>query len=782
MEQKLLSSDLFSHPNKLLQDHLSGVAKLSQTFSNEKTIKLIDKNLLIDISHIITLSHDLGKSTNYFQEYLFFTEEQKLKYQNKNKSHHSLLSAVCGYFLVKEYLNIKNIDDWFLPFIAFLVIKRHHTNIDDIINETNISENELAILNEQIENINADKLKNLGNHINQRIDKNNIKNWVGKIKEELKDIRKKLRVENQKNDIKKYLMINLFYSILLDADKSDVVIDGKKVFSRVENITDNLVDKFKEQKNWGKSYINNLREEAYREVINNEVDLSRRVYSLNLPTGLGKTLISFSFALKLRNILYTKEKFIPRIIYSLPFLSIIDQNYSVFEDILNTNQVKIDSNILLKHHHLSEIFYHQNNIEMESDSAKILIEGWNSEIIVTTFIQLFHTLISNKNRSLRKFHRLANSIIILDEIQSIPYKYWLLCKEILKTIAEEFNSYIIFVTATEPLIFKRDEVCQLSDRNKYFSKLDRLTITPKLENDLTIEEFAETIEIDENKKFLFIFNTIENSAKKFYKLLTKNVNKKEITYLSTHIVPKERLKRIQDIKQCKYKIVVSTQLVEAGVDIDFDVVYRDIAPLDSINQSAGRCNRNNRNPGKVFIVSLKDDNGKRFAQYIYDPVLLNITSKLLKKYETIKEKDFLNLIDEYYKETTEKMSSDSSREILEAIYKLKYDSTDETQSIEHFNLIEQDYPRIDVFVELDSEAKNIWEQYKQIKNIKDIFERKKSFDHIKPLFYQYVISISQKCKNIPPEVEGFMYVPQNCLEDYYDIETGYITKSSGIIW
>ncbi|MCM8785855.1 MAG: CRISPR-associated helicase Cas3' [Candidatus Omnitrophica bacterium] len=782
MEQKLPSSELYSHPNKLLEEHLVGSANLSRIFCNEKSIKLFDKKILSDVLQIIALTHDIGKSNNYFQEYLLLLKEQKNKYDKRKEARHSLLSAVCGYFLVKDYLNSKNINEWFLPFISFLVIKRHHGNISEVIDEIILSENDISLLREQVKNIDINKFEVLTKAIGKEIAINDMYNWVGRISGELKNIKKEIRRLKDSEDIANYLKINFLYSLLLDADKSEVVINKKEIFNRNNFLSAELIDKFKKQTKREKSSINCLREEAYQEVLNKQIDLSKRIYSINLPTGLGKTLTSLAFALKLREKLYLEGGFCPRIIYSLPFLSIIDQTSSVFEKILTANNIGITSNVLLKHHHLCEVFYKNENNEMESDSAKILIEGWNSEIIVTTFIQLFHTLISNKNKSLRKFHRLANSIIILDEIQSIPIKYWLLCKEMLKSISEHFNSYIIFVTATEPLIFGRGEIFQLSNREKYFKKLNRVTIFPNLEEDLTIEEFLETLKIEENKSYLFIFNTIENSAKKFYNLFKKKITNEDITYLSTHIIPNERLKRIKDIQNRKYKIVVSTQLVEAGVDIDFDIVYRDIAPLDSIIQSTGRCNRNNRMHGNVFIVSLKDDNGRKFASYIYDPILLNITFELLKKHKTIKEQDFLYLIDEYYKETSQKMSSDTSREILKAIYSLKYDSINGTPSIEHFTLIEQDYTGFDVFVEFDDKAKDIWSEYRKIKKIQDIFERKKKFDNIKPEFYQYVISIPQKCENIPPEIDGFKYVPQNCLKDYYDAETGYISKCGSVIW
>src|SRR5450830_506841 len=138
------------------------------------------------------------------------------------------------------------------------------------------------------------------------------------------------------------------------------------------------------------------------------LSLDNNIYSLNVPTGTGKTLTALSFSLKLRDKIKTELNFMTKIIYSLPFLSIIDQNFKVFEDVFkNVQGYTPTTDILLKHHHLSDIFYETNgNVEYDTSESLLLIEGWNSEIIVTTFIQFFHSLISNKNRSLRKFHNI----------------------------------------------------------------------------------------------------------------------------------------------------------------------------------------------------------------------------------------------------------------------------------------------------------------------------------------------------------------------------------------
>lgn len=777
MEKTFCSSNLYSHPDKLLEDHLIGVSRLTFLFLSEKPQKIRDE--LTDVSRIIALTHDLGKSSNYFQKYLFADEKERVKLKGKGEARHSLFSSLCAYYIVKE---IK--PDSIYPFFAFLTVLRHHGDLRDVLDEASyFDDKEAMLLHKQLESINnesfaalADKLHKVG--LPLLLSKEILSQWINNFGKEMRTVKKQIgRLESE---VSNYIIINLLYSILLDADKSDVVIKDTAVFERKQLTAINLVDNYKAKTLFPQSPINNIREKAYQEALGGNISLNERIYSLNLPTGLGKTLTAFSFALKLQEQL-KKENINPRIIYALPFLSIIDQNSDVFESVIKANDIKLDSNIFLKHHHLSEIFYKREDTEFEPDEAKILIEGWNSEIIVTTFIQLFHTLISNKNRSIRKFHRISNSIIILDEIQSIPIKYWLLLRTVLKELSERLNIYIVFVTATEPLIFDREEIKSLTNRDFYFNSLDRVSLQPRLAQTMTLNELHDYFNITDGESYLFIFNTI-TAAKDFYIM----IKDKEIpkTYLSTHITPKERLERITDIKQGKYKVVVSTQIVEAGVDIDFDVVVRDIAPLDSINQASGRCNRNGNNRGNVYIVMLKDNNGRKYASYIYDSVLLDITQKILSNREEIKEGDFLQLIENYYSETKEKKTQDTSRHILEAITRLRYDSEDDKTSISEFKLIEEDYRKTDVFIELNEKAREVWKQYIGLKDISDVFLRKRKFDSLKSDFYQYVISIPSNVENMPQIFGEIGHVKQSVLGDYYDIETGFLTKDtkSVVIW
>lgn len=775
MEKISYSSNLYSHPGRLLEDHLINVSKLTEIFLSEKPNDLIQN--YGELCKVIALSHDIGKATKYFQNYLQADDETKKNLKNLPETKHSFFSALCGYYLAKEL----NLPDKLLPFFAFVTIRRHHGDLIDVSYEVIIEDKDCQILCKQLESIDDEKFSILASKLHEAgfplvLNKEIIKEWINDFPQDLKCLKKYIRKLN--SNIERFIILNLFFSILLDADKSDAIGIELSEFTERQNIPATVVDNYKKIIPFQKSPINSLREKAYHEVLERSIDINHRIYSLNLPTGLGKTLTSLAFALKLRKQMGGKH----RIIYALPFLSIIDQNATVFESVMKVNDIEPYSSILLKHHHLSECFYKKHDSEFELDEAKILIEGWNSEIIVTTFVQLFHSMISNKNKSLRKFHRFANSIVILDEVQAIPVKYWFLLREILSLLSEKFNTYILLVTATEPLIFCKEEVKQLVDRDSYFKKLDRIKMIPLLEQNRTLQELYEYFDLKDSKNYLFVFNTI-SAARDFYNMIKKR--DLPSTYLSTHIIPKERLKRIKEIKEGKYKVVVSTQLVEAGVDIDFDVVVRDIAPFDSIMQSVGRCNRNSLKEGEKgesYIVSLKDDRNRLYSFYIYDATLMDITREILKDYKEIKENEIVNLIEEYYKKVSERKAQDISKQIIEAVGRLRYDSGDENISVEHFKLIEERYPELDVFIEIDEEAKNVWQEYLSLRNIKDFFERRKKFNSIKTNFYQHIVSVPIDVKNKPPIIEEIGYVGYNTINDYYALDTGYIAKEGTVIW
>ena len=772
--RKFIGSNLFSHPDRLLEQHVQSVIEIALNFFDKEKI---NDEILKDILTIILFSHDIGKSTEFFQKYI--RGDKSLQHQEKTK--HSLLGGVVGLILVDRYLKQENIDNPFLLLLAFILPKRHHSNLKDFLTEPILEEQDIQILKKQVNSIDKEKFQTFFDNLDisnkkilqfsfEEVDFDNIKLTLRKIK------RFTRKLKNEKS-LDYYINTVLLFSLLLDGDKSDVGIktDKNLIFKDIE-IEPEIVDRFIENLPKDESLINQLRKKAYAEASNKAIDINQRIYTLTLPTGLGKTLISFKLALKITQKVKEETGQSLKIIYSLPFLSITEQNFNVFKNVLKHNGITPDSSIILKHHHLAGFKYKEKDSEFDYDTSRILIEGWNSKIIITTFLQFFYSLISNRNKMLRKFHKFTNSVVILDEIQSIPHKYWIVIREVLTKMAERFNFYVIFSTATQPLIFEKDKAEEIIDFKPYFEKLSRYEInidkSPK-----TIEEFYSDLNLAEDKRYLFILNTV-NAAKQLYKLLKKDFPE-DIVFLSTHLVPKERLNRINILKSQQKKIAISTQLVEAGVDIDFDVAYRDFAPFDSLNQSAGRCNREGKKEkGKFFVLNLKDENGRFYHSYIYDTVLTHLTKEILEK-EKYEEKDVYDLINFYYEKLHQVKSDKVSQDLLEMLYSLKFDGEREKgkiNSINDFILIEEDYYKENVFIELDDEAKEIWQEFSKIWQISDIFERKKAFDSIKADFYTYVVSVPIK-DNIPPNDNNFYYVPFSNLDHYYDFETGFKTVS-----
>lgn len=803
MGKELSSCDfhLHSHPDKILFRHLSNVGNKSISTSREKSLSLekfgIDENIFSKIAFLIGICHDFGKGTKYFQKYLFETNpaiQRSLK--NKKEYHHGLISAIFTYYILEKYvdsLNDKNILEY-IPTMGYLIVKRHHGNLKDVEDEIRelIDEDVLEILDLQIKSLDISELKIVyeklldGYDISSDIDTfcNEYRSIAGEI---LKNRRKLVKLLKGEQFTGYYLITLTLYSILINSDKIDA--SSIDVSSEIE-ISSELVDMYMVEKGFhnNKSTINKIRNGIYKEVTENieKLDLDNKIYSISVPTGSGKTLTSLSFALKLKARLREEKRIKAKIIYSLPFLSIIDQNYDVFEDVFKTVEIANPSeDVLLKHHHLADIFYRtQDNEEFEGLKSLFLIEGWNSEIIVTTFVQFFHTIVSNKNRSLRKFHTIANSIVILDEIQSIPHKYWLLLKQVISGFAKYFNTYFIFVTATQPLIFdpEKGEIIELvKNKDKYFREFDRVKLEINL-SPIGMNDFKEIIESEVKKNpekdFLFVLNTIKSSLDVFKHLKNLELDNSNYYYLSTNIIPKERLNRIKKIKEKseKRKIIVSTQLIEAGVDIDVDIVYRDFATIDSINQISGRCNRNSSKSyrGQVNIVVLKDER-KEFHRYIYSSFLIDKTKEVLKESPSeIYEEDLLFLNNSYFRKVKDTSSEDESRELLSYINELKFKTL-----TSDFRLIEDKagYEKIDVFVETDDEAVETWKEYILIKSLKNPLDRKEKFLAIRKKFNEYIISVSKNdfsCEE--PEDLNIGYIPLEQIKHYYDSETGFIFK------
>ncbi|HPZ06878.1 MAG TPA: CRISPR-associated helicase Cas3', partial [Candidatus Eremiobacteraeota bacterium] len=661
---------------------------------------------------ITTKLHDIGKATRFFQTYLNTADEkERSTLKNQKETNHAKFSALVSFWAILASEGIDLLSPGFTlsgsegknAFISYIAVQRHHGDL--VKPEFLFDEKSIEIFQKQLQSITEPTLSEFGKALSINLDYENIHLFLGNLQEIGRKVRSYTR--NLKNNTipDLFLELNWLYSVLIDADKLDAGISCENLPGRPQFNNPEIVCNYKKTKEWDKATdgINLLRNQVYSEVLGNLPRITKPgIYSLNVPTGLGKTLTSFSLAMKLRDKIHKEKGYYPRIIYSLPFTSIIEQNYSAIQD---TGIKEDDSSIMLKHHHLSEVSYktYEDEYNYETSEAQLLIESWQSEIIITTFVQLFHSLIGYKNRMMKKFNKIPSSILILDEIQAIPLRYWEMINEIFSYLTSKTNTYILMVTASKPSMVKIDS--ELVDRPVYyFEQMSRCWIK-YIEESITNEDLISRIEeeLDNNHSVLAVLNTISSSIDLFNSIPRRE--EVEYLYLSTNIVPHDRLERIGKVKKDGLKVVVSTQMVEAGVDIDLDIVFRDIAPFDSIMQSAGRCNRNfKKKQGNVYVLNL--ENGK-YSKQIYDRILIQETEKILRENPEFPEAKFLELAEDYFNRLI--LVTSQNKKYIESIYSLNYDEGD--YSVKEFKLIEDTYPKSDIFVEINDEAKEVFSKY-----------------------------------------------------------------------
>ncbi len=357
--------------------------------------------------------------------------------------------------------------------------------------------------------------------------------------------------------------------------------------------------------------INRLRNDARNQALQ-KADMPCGFYSLALPTGMGKTLTSMAWALR-----HAKKNELKRIIIVLPYINIIDQTAQILKDIFGEEWV-------LEHHSSFNEGDPGNRDISESCSSvrerkKLACENWDYPIIVTTTVQFFESLFSNRRSQCRKIHNIAESVVIFDEVQTLPKEVILPTLQMLKDVQAVMTTSFLFCTATLPAFEKRpgfDGISTISplidDPAALYEKTKRVEYN--LLNDLNPIDYSELLEaaLQAESAVLVIFNT-KKATLDFYNY-TRNLENWERKYhLSTTMCPSHRkdvIEKIRDDLVTKKKILVaSTQLIEAGVDFDFPVVFRAMAPLESIIQSAGRCNRENNLGefgGKVFLFKIQD--------------------------------------------------------------------------------------------------------------------------------------------------------------------------------
>lgn len=456
--------------------------------------------------------------------------------------------------------------------------------------------------------------------------------------------------------------IRMLYSCLVDADfldteyfmkNGDVERDNgeeieilwEKLFQRIKPWLDNnTIDT-----------INGRRTEILKECIQ-KGGMAKGLFRLTVPTGGGKTIASLAFAL-----CHARKHGCERIIYAVPYTSIIEQNAGVFREILGVENV-------LEHH---------CNVDYESTDElrpmQLATENWDKPVIVTTNVQFFESLYGNTSSKCRKLHNIANSVIVLDEAQMIPNGYLIPCISALSELIARYHCSVVLCTATQPALqhFFPDtvscvELCpRVEEQFRFFKRASVQIIKEKW----TEEELEQQLKgkFQEGSQILCILNT-KSAVQRVYDAVAEE----GVYHLSTFMTPVHRrsvLKAIrQTLKEKKRCLVIATSLVEAGVDLDFQIVYRQLAGIDSLIQAAGRCNREGKRSAeesKVYVFQIEDEKVPGQEQQI------DVARQMIRKYEDVST---LEAIQEYFTKLYQfKGASLDKKNILKNFYRGHFD-------------------------------------------------------------------------------------------------------------
>jgi CRISPR-associated endonuclease/helicase Cas3/CRISPR-associated endonuclease Cas3-HD len=699
-----------SHPPEgndeatLLREHLDAVARRTrEVIPSDATT--IGGDPLNEVAAVVAQCHDIGKATTWFQAYVTNDSE------SSERTNHSLLGAYLGYYA----LNSAGYDSEDC-LAAFVAIAKHHGRLPDVeeyVDRVARFENK-SEANNQRQRVVIEQVQNIDDHYRQFAESfvDDTTDGAGSWADFVSEITDKSLFGTVNEHVDQFNIMSdraapsdAFYQTLLQlwsglilADKTTAAGIGEgnltasdpdpKVLS--EYIDDLGGDSPEDSQT---EALDQLRDEARQGVLARveafrESDSS--IATLTLPTGMGKTLTGLSAALAL-------HEDGNRVVYALPFTSVIDQVADELTEVFDSDG---RDDLLTIHHHLTETVTELNDeqdehTDQDARLAEMVAESWRSGLTLTTFVQLFESLVGPGNTQSMKLPALYGSVIVLDEPQALPMKWWKLVHRIATILTEEYDATVIAMTATQPALF--DDAFQLvTDVDRYFNCFERVEYDvhdsalafDDTDAALDYETAGKTIldETGETDSALAICNTIDSTATvtdavkeqetvvDVGQCLTETLegqspggsggdgeraddgsigidelvehvertldpDERALVHLSTRLRPRDRLALIEATKRLTERsvplVAVSTQLIEAGVDISFDRVYRDIAPIDSVVQAAGRCNRSfERDRGTVTLwwLAPPEDTTKTPSQAVYDSrgvSTISLTSKTL---------------------------------------------------------------------------------------------------------------------------------------------------------
>lgn len=774
--------------SKRLNDHTFGVSKKAATRFSEKIRFSYAVAELRTLIEEVCRFHDLGKYTTYFQDYLLGKPHDEILKRHARFGAHAIYHHYIG--------NEK------LAWLAYYLVRNHHRNLHYPPDGDSLYKRDTDALEEDFEAQKASVLKVMS-IVEHELNIKGLKQLLEvPDKYDLADFLEEWLEDEA--DIEDYFLINYLFSLLIEADKLDAT-DAE--VHRQKHIPPRAVDLFLSQKKSEDNEQNHLRNQVRQEVVaylDDTDTLDYRLFLLAAPTGIGKTFTALDFALRLRDKLPEPTQ----IITGLPFVNIIEQTIQEYEYVLSPHGIDV-----LGHYQFADILnskseqQNKNGEEKNYNQKRMELHTWQGDVVVTSFVQLLHTLITHKNKSLVRFNQLTNAIVIMDEVQSLRLEQIPVIGAVIHFAAQYLNTRFLLMTATKPLIFEladseiliptyqtsstKNIKHLLANPEQIFKQFHRTQLIPLLENPLTsAEDFVPLFEThwQTEKACIIVCNKVNRSIEVFRAIeeYIKNQElKNPLFYLSTNVIPAKRLGIIDRIKESikskEAPILVATQVVEAGVDLDFDMGFRDLAPIDSIVQVAGRINRENsteRRYSPLYIVDFGD------CKTVYGDLTAHQSSQALGQAPTL-EPDYYNLVEKYFWNISESNSYAYSRKLFEGIRQLRYDGEENEDFIpvSQFQLINSNQYFISVFVELSDEAKAAKAAFlkqftarnrDQKYQLKDQFEQK-----YKRVFYQHIVTVPENLTTELPLIDeskpdmSIKYISAENVSEWYLDSIGF---------
>ncbi|CAN5788364.1 CRISPR-associated helicase/endonuclease Cas3 [soil metagenome] len=555
-----------------LDDHLKAVADLAERFA--------DKFGAGALGHWAGLLHDLGKYHPGFQAYLLA--------QFQGKYHPGQPHAVWGAAIIYA-LTRKDQGELWLELAP--AVAGHHAGLKAV-------------------NILKDDLKN---HLLQE------EVVINEIVAHLRSFKVPQMLSVSGGTLRREFLTRMLLSALVDADYTDTEQHFQRDTSRpaypgLQTLWETFGQNHKEfvenlDSFEAKTEVNRVRSEVYEaccEVASNPPGF----YRLTVPTGGGKTRSSLAFALQHA---LSQTTPLERVVVAIPYTSIIEQTAAEYKRIF-----KSLGNVVLEHH--SQV---TTSAEESDGQVRHSVPNWSEPLVVTTTVQLFESLFSRRPSKVRKLHHLARSVIILDEVQTLPAHILEPTLDALRELVQRYEVSVVFCTATQP------EYEGASHLKRHFDALEIKEIVPNYPQHfaalkrvnytlepvpLSWEDLASELAQDENKQVLVVLNTRKDALHLLDALQKQGVP--HLKHLSTLLCPEHRRKVLAEVRDCldpAYKRsvrLISTQVVEAGVDLDFPRVYRAMGPLDRIIQAAGRCNREGNLPARGEVVVFETEESR----------------------------------------------------------------------------------------------------------------------------------------------------------------------------